>query len=117
MNASLATRIDLNLLNWNALDEKGQRAALRRATQDSAAAVRLGVGKIIARVLIEVDAALRKYSRLLDRAALDDFAVGQAEFDAAEASLDRISIATATAAGSPDSSSRPAGSRACWMLT
>jgi histidinol dehydrogenase len=88
MNASLATRIDLNLLNWNALDEKGQRAALRRATQDSAAAVRLGVGKIIARVRVEGDAALRKYSRLLDRAALDDFAVGQAEFDAAEASLD-----------------------------
>ena len=88
MNASLANRIDLNLLNWNALDEAGQRAALRRATQDSAAAVRLGVGKIIARVRLEGDAALRKYSRLLDRAALDDFAVGQAEFDAAEASLD-----------------------------
>ena len=40
MNASLATRIDLNLLNWNALDEQGRRDALRRATQDSAAAVR-----------------------------------------------------------------------------
>ena len=88
MNASLANRIDLNLLNWNTLDENGQRAALRRATQDSAAAVRLGVGKIIARVRIEGDAALRKYSRLLDRAALDDFAVGEAEFDAAEVSLD-----------------------------
>jgi histidinol dehydrogenase len=88
MNASLANRIDLNLLNWSALDENGQRAALRRATQDSAAAGRLGVGKIIARVRIEGDAALRKYSRLLDRAALDDFAVGQDEFDAAEASLD-----------------------------
>jgi histidinol dehydrogenase len=88
MNASLANRIDLNLLNWNALDADGQRAALRRATQDSAAAVRLGVGKIIARVRIEGDTALRKYSRLLDRAALDVFAVGEAEFAAADASLD-----------------------------
>lgn len=88
MNASLATRIDLNLLNWNALDEQGRRDALRRATQDSAAAVRLGVGKIIARVRLEGDAALRKYSRLLDRAALDVFSVGEAEFDAADASLD-----------------------------
>ncbi len=88
MNASLANRIDLNLLSWNALDADGQRAALRRATQDSAAAVRLGVGKIIARVRIEGDTALRKYSRLLDRAALDVFAVGEAEFAAADASLD-----------------------------
>ena len=88
MNASLANRIDLNLLNWNTLDAEGQRAALRRATQDSAAAVRLGVGKIIARVRTEGDAALRKYSRLLDRAALDVFAVGEAEFAAADDSLD-----------------------------
>lgn len=88
MNASLATRIDLNLLNWSALDEEGRRDALRRATQDSAAAVRLGVGKIITRVRLEGDAALRKYSRLLDHASLDAFEVSEAEFDAAEASLD-----------------------------
>ena len=30
MNAPLATRIDLNLLVWNALDESGREAALRR---------------------------------------------------------------------------------------
>ncbi len=87
-NAALANRIDLNLLTWSSLDEAGRRAALRRPTQDSAAAVRLGVGKIITRVRADGDAALRKYTRLLDRAVLDDFEVSDAEFAAAEAALD-----------------------------
>ena len=86
--AALANRIDLNLLTWASLDEAGRRAALRRPTQDSAAAVRLGVGKIIARVRADGDAALRKYTRLLDRVVLDAFEVTPAEFDAAEAGLD-----------------------------
>jgi histidinol dehydrogenase len=88
MNATLANRIDLNLLTWDALDDAGRRAALRRPTQDSAAAVRLGVGKIVARVRADGDVALRKYSRLLDRAALDVFEVTVEEFLAAEALLD-----------------------------
>lgn len=88
MNAPLANRIALNLLTWDTLDEAGRRAALRRPTQDSAAAVRLGVGKIVARVRADGDAALRKFSRLLDRAALDVFEVTVDEFLAAEASLD-----------------------------
>lgn len=88
MNAPLANRINLNLLTWDTLDEAGRRAALRRPTQDSAAAVRLGVGKIVARVRADGDAALRKFSRLLDRAALDVFEVTAEEFLAAEAMLD-----------------------------
>ena len=88
MNASLATRIDLNLLVWNALDESGREDALRRPTQDAAAAVRLGVGKIIVRVRADGDAALHKYSRLLDHVALDAFEVTAAEFATAEAALD-----------------------------
>ena len=88
MNASLAYRIDLNVLDWTQLDADGQRAALRRATQDSAAAVRLGVGKIVTRVRLDGDAALRKYSLLLDRAPLVHFEVGEAEFAVAEAALD-----------------------------
>ena len=84
----LANRIDLNLLVWDALDDAGRRAALRRPTQDSAAAVRLGVGKILARVRADGDIALRKFSRLLDRAALDVFEVSTEEFLSAEASLD-----------------------------
>ena len=88
MNTPLANRIDLNLLVWDNLDDAGRRAALRRPTQDSAAAVRLGVGKILARVRADGDVALRKYSRLLDRAALDVFEVAEEEFLAAEASLD-----------------------------
>jgi len=86
--APLASRIDLNLLTWAMLDDAGRRAALRRPTQDSAAAVRLGVGKIIARVRADGDAALRKYTRLLDRALLETFEVSVEEFDAAEAALD-----------------------------
>ncbi|MFZ2754217.1 MAG: histidinol dehydrogenase, partial [Lysobacteraceae bacterium] len=88
MNAPLGNRIGLNLLTWDTLDDAGRRAALRRPTQDSAAAVRLGVGKIVARVRADGDAALRKFSRLLDRAALDVFEVTAEEFLAAEASLD-----------------------------
>jgi histidinol dehydrogenase len=88
MNAPFANRIDLNLLMWDALDESGREAALRRPTQDTAAAVRLGVGKIITRVRADGDAALHKYSRLLDHVSLDAFEVSPAEFAAAEASLD-----------------------------
>ena len=87
MNTPFANRIDLNLLVWDALDEAGRRAALRRPTQDSAAAVRLGVGKIITRVRADGDVALRKFSRLLDRAALDTFEVTEEEFAVAEAAL------------------------------
>jgi histidinol dehydrogenase len=87
-NTPLANRIDLNLLVWDALDAAGRRAALRRPTQDSAAAVRLGVGKILARVRADGDIALRKFSRLLDRAALDVFEVTEEEFLSAEAALD-----------------------------
>ena len=87
MNTPFANRIDLNLLVWDALDEAGRRAALRRPTQDSAAAVRLGVGKIITRVRADGDVALRKFSRLLDRAALDVFEVTGEEFAIAEAAL------------------------------
>ena len=100
MNASLAYRIDLNVLDWSALDADGQRAALRRPTQDSAAAVRLGVGKIVTRVRQEGDAALRKYSQLLDRATLERFEVDEAEFVAAEAALEpSLKAAIVDAAG------------------
>ncbi len=88
MSSSLANRIDLNLLTWSTLDEAAQRAALRRPTQDSAAAVRLGVGKIIARVRADGDAALRKFTRLLDHAVLETFEASDEEFEAAEAALD-----------------------------
>ena len=89
-NAPLANRVDLNLLVWDSLDDAGRRSALRRPTQNSAAAVRLGVGKIVSRVRADGDAALRKFSRLLDRAALDVFEVTEAEFLAAEASLEDV---------------------------
>jgi histidinol dehydrogenase len=112
MNAPLANRIDLNLLVWNTLDESGREAALRRPTQDAAAVVRLGVGKIIARVRADGDAALRKYSRLLDRVDLDAFEVSATEFAAAEASLDReLKAAIIEAAERIDTFHRDSGAR------
>jgi histidinol dehydrogenase len=112
VNPAFANRIDLNLLVWDSLDATARRAALRRPTQDSAAAVRLGVGKIIARVRADGDAALRKFSRLLDRASLDVFAVSAEEFDAAEAMLDpELKAAIIDAAGRIDAFHRDSGSR------
>ncbi len=112
MNSPLANRIDLNLLVWDALDETGRRAALRRPTQDSAAAVRLGVGKIINRVRIDGDIALRKFSRLLDRAALDVFEVTEEEFAIAEAALDEtLKAAIIDASERIDAFHRDSGAR------
>lgn len=111
-NPAFANRIDLNLLVWNSLDAAARRAALRRPTQDSAAAVRLGVGKIVARVRADGDIALRKFSRLLDRASLDVFEVTTAEFDAAEASLSpELKAAIIDAAGRIDAFHRDSGIR------
>jgi len=109
-SAALANRIDLNLLTWASLDEAGRRAALRRPTQDSAASVRLGVGKIVARVRADGDAALRKYSRLLDNVNLSEFAVGEEEFAVAEAALDpSLKQAIAEAADRIDAYHRHSG--------
>lgn len=111
-NAPLANRIALNLLVWDALDEAGRRAALRRPTQDSAAAVRLGVGKIITRVRADGDIALRKFSRLLDGASLDAFEVTEEEFAVAEAALDQdLKAAIIDAAERIDAFHRDSGAR------
>lgn len=111
-SGALANRIDLNLLTWVNLDADGQRAALRRPTQDSAAAVRLGVGKIVARVRADGDAALRKFTRLLDHAILENFEVSVAEFEAAEAALDpSLKAAIVDAAERIDAFHRESGAR------
>ncbi|RCS29992.1 histidinol dehydrogenase [Rhodanobacter denitrificans] len=75
-------------LDWNALDETARREALARPAQSRADELRRGVEQIIANVREGGDAALRELSAKYDRCALQAIAVDEAEFAAAEASLD-----------------------------
>jgi histidinol dehydrogenase len=81
MNAPLA------LLDWAALDETQRAAALERPAQREAASLLERAGRIVAEVRERGDAALREYTERLDRVRLDSFAVGPAEFAAAESAL------------------------------
>ena len=81
MNAPLA------LLDWTGLDEAQRAAALERPAQREAAGLLERVSRIVAEVRERGDAALREYTEQLDRVRLESFAVGQAEFAAAEAAL------------------------------
>ncbi|MBQ4853322.1 histidinol dehydrogenase [Rhodanobacter sp. B2A1Ga4] len=75
-------------LDWNALDETARREALARPAQSRGDELRRGVEQIIATVREGGDAALRELSAKYDRCALQAIAVDEAEFAAAEASLD-----------------------------
>jgi histidinol dehydrogenase len=87
MSAVEAKTSYLRAIRWSALDEDQRRLALRRPTQATADEVRAGVAAIIGEVRARGDAALRDYTLTLDRAKLDEFEVGAAEFDAADAAL------------------------------
>jgi len=80
----------MNRIDWNALDETAQRDALARPTQSRADELRHGVGQIIAAVRERGDSALRELSAKYDRCTLDLIEVDEAEFAAAEASLDPV---------------------------
>ncbi|WP_108471421.1 histidinol dehydrogenase [Rhodanobacter thiooxydans] len=75
-------------LDWNALDETARREALARPAQSRGDELRRGVEQIIASVREGGDTALRELSAKYDRCALQAIAVDEAEFAAAEASLD-----------------------------
>jgi histidinol dehydrogenase len=77
----------LALLDWAALDETQRAAALERPAQREAASLLERAGRIVAEVRERGDAALREYTEQLDRVRLESFAVGPAEFAAAEAAL------------------------------
>ena len=81
MTASLA------ILDWTALDEAQRAAVLRRPAQREAASLLEGAGRIVRDVRERGDEALREYTERLDRVRLESFAVGSAEFAAAEAAL------------------------------
>jgi histidinol dehydrogenase len=80
----------MNRIDWNALDETAQREALARPAQSRADELRRGVGQIIAAVRTRGDAALKELSAKYDRCTLDVIQVDEAEFAAAEASLDTV---------------------------
>ena len=83
----------LPILDWSSLDE-GQRAAvLRRPAQREAATLLERAGRIVADVRERGDAALREYTERLDKVRLASFAVGPAEFAAAEAALSAEQLA------------------------
>ena len=77
----------MNRLEWSALDEGAQRAALLRPVQQVAEATRASVAALIEEVRSGGDAALRAITLRFDQVALDAFEVGEAEFQAAEAEV------------------------------
>ncbi len=81
MTASLA------ILDWTSLDEAQRAAVLQRPTQREAASLLERVGSIVRDVRERGDVALREYTEQLDKVRLESFAVGSAEFAAAEQAL------------------------------
>lgn len=77
-------------LDWNALDEAARCEALARPAQSRPEELRRGVERIIAAVREGGDTALRELSAKYDRCALQAIAVDEAEFAAAEATLDPV---------------------------
>ncbi|OOG63497.1 histidinol dehydrogenase [Rhodanobacter sp. B04] len=78
----------MNRIDWNALDDAARGEALARPAQSRADELRRGVERIVAAVRERGDTALRELSAKYDRCALEAIEVDEAEFAAAEASLD-----------------------------
>ena len=78
----------MNRIDWDALDEIARGEALARPAQSRADELRRGVEQIIAAVREKGDVALRELSAKYDHCTLDAIEVDEAEFTAAEASLD-----------------------------
>jgi histidinol dehydrogenase len=74
-------------IDWTSLDDTARKAALARPMQSRAADLRQGVEAIVADVRARGDVALRELTARYDGTSLDDLAVTDAEFDAAEARL------------------------------
>jgi histidinol dehydrogenase len=74
-------------LDWNALDEGARAEALARPAQAVSSAVAAAVAGIAEQVSERGDEALRELTRRFDGIALDDLAVGDEEFAAAEAQV------------------------------
>jgi len=77
----------MNRLDWNALDQQGQRAALSRPAQSRAESLRSGVEQIVARVRADGDTALRELTTTFDRCVLQAIEVTEKEWRDAEQRL------------------------------
>jgi histidinol dehydrogenase len=77
----------MQILNWNTLGPAERAAALARPTARGATETAVAVRDIVAAVRASGDAALREFTARFDGVQLDQFAVSQAEFAAAEAAL------------------------------
>ncbi len=78
----------MNIVDWRALDAAGREAALARPRQVRDPHQLERVRAILAEVRRHGDAALRSLTQQFDGCDLTDFAVGEAEFAAAEATVD-----------------------------
>lgn len=81
MNATTA------VLKWSEIGEAQRDRLLRRPTQAVSADVQAGAAAILERVRQRGDAALRELTFELDGVLLDEFAVAEEEFAAAEAAV------------------------------
>jgi histidinol dehydrogenase len=80
---------DLPLLHWASLSREERRRVLRRPSQSGAREMHEKVAAIIADVRARGDAALFDYTKRFDGADLKDLHVSEAEFAAAERTLDQ----------------------------
>jgi len=86
MNAQ-RENLQLPILEWATLDAGARRAALRRPVQERGEELSAGVARILDQVRADGDASLRALTRRYDGCELATFAVSDAEFAEAEASL------------------------------
>jgi histidinol dehydrogenase len=87
------SEVAMKIVEWDALEPAGKRAALARPAQDQRAEVLNGVRQIIDTVRSEGDAALRSYTRRFDGVELGDLVVRREEFVAARRALTAQQIA------------------------
>jgi histidinol dehydrogenase len=85
--------VTMKLVEWDALDAEGKRAALARPAQEQRADIANSVRQIIETVRRDGDAALRAYTKQFDGVELGELAVSRAEFSAARRALTAQQIA------------------------
>lgn len=87
MNAVATTETVMRRVDWRQLDERTQAQLLRRPAQLTSTTTASAVSAIIEEVRDRGDAALRAFGARFDGIELDEFAVGEDEFRAADAAL------------------------------
>jgi len=85
--------MSLTLYRWKDLDDAKREDLLRRPAVAAGASVDATVREILAAVRADGDAAVRRLTRELDRADVDEPRVPEEAFTAAEAGLDREAVA------------------------